>query len=460
MKKPIKILLAVLLILILIVGAYAAYVFITYYRIEDNQPLTAEGQGAAGDTVPTSKEMTLTSWNIGFGAYTEQFSFFMDGGKYSRGFSEEIVKDTVISMSDTLKEMQSDFIFLQEVDIDATRSYHIDQRKIMQSALNNMSSVFALNYDSPYLFWPLLEPHGKSVAGILTLSNYDISTGLRRSLPIQTDFAKLIDLDRCYTVSRVPTENGKELLLYNVHLSAYTTDPTIADKQLDMLYEDMAGEYQKGWIQVQDMSSSFVAQAAPLKPGDYVIDVCGAPGGKSLHVADRLKGTGMVDVRDLSLQKVALIEENIERTGFANIKARVQDALEPDPESFEKADVLIADLPCSGLGIIGKKPDIKWNMTEEKTTSLVKLQRDILSVVHRYVKPGGFLIYSTCTINPKENQENAKWFREQFPFEPVNIEGWLGEKIMEDSMKEGYLQLLPGIHPCDGFFLSVFRRKQ
>lgn len=246
MKKPIKILLAVLLILILIVGAYAAYVFITYYRIEDNQPLTAEGQGAAGDTVPTSKEMTLTSWNIGFGAYTEQFSFFMDGGKYSRGFSEEIVKDTVISISDTLKEMQSDFIFLQEVDIDATRSYHIDQRKIMQSALNNMSSVFALNYDSPYLFWPLLEPHGKSVAGILTLSNYDISTGLRRSLPIQTDFAKLIDLDRCYTVSRVPTENGKELLLYNVHLSAYTTDPTIADKQLDMLYEDMAGEYQKG----------------------------------------------------------------------------------------------------------------------------------------------------------------------------------------------------------------------
>ena len=218
--------------------------------------------------------------------------------------------------------------------------------------------------------------------------------------------------------------------------------------------------YQKGWIQVQDMSSSFVAQAAPLKPGDYVIDVCGAPGGKSLHVADRLKGTGMVDVRDLSLQKVALIEENIERTGFTNIKARVQDALEPDPESFEKADVLLADLPCSGLGIIGKKPDIKWNMTEEKTTSLVKLQRDILSVVHRYVKPGGFLIYSTCTINPKENQENAKWFREQFLFEPVNIEGWLGEKIMEDSMKEGYLQLLPGIHPCDGFFLSVFRRKQ
>ena len=120
-----------------------------------------------------------------------------------------------------------------------------DLTEIDAAKVQNITSDLLLSLIH-ILFWPLLEPHGKSVAGILTLSNYDISTGLRRSLPIQTDFAKLIDLDRCYTVSRVPTENGKELLLYNVHLSAYTTDPTIADKQLDMLYEDMAGEYQKG----------------------------------------------------------------------------------------------------------------------------------------------------------------------------------------------------------------------
>lgn len=217
--------------------------------------------------------------------------------------------------------------------------------------------------------------------------------------------------------------------------------------------------YRNGWIQVQDMSSSFVAQVAPLKEGDYVIDVCGAPGGKSLHVADRLKGTGMVDVRDLSFQKVSLIEENIERTGFTNIRAKVWDALEYDPQSVEKADVLLADLPCSGLGIIGKKPDIKVNMTEEKTKSLAELQRQILSVVQQYVKPGGILIYSTCTINPEENEENAEWFKKNFPFEPVNIEGRLGEQLKEESMKDGYIQLLPGVHPCDGFFISVFRKK-
>ena len=217
--------------------------------------------------------------------------------------------------------------------------------------------------------------------------------------------------------------------------------------------------YTEGWIQVQDMSSSFVAQAVPLKQGDYVIDVCGAPGGKSLHVADRLKGTGQVDVRDLTDQKVNLIRENISRTGFANIHAKVQDALEFDPDSVEKADVLLADLPCSGLGIMGKKPDIKVNMTKEKAEDLVKLQRDILSVVWQYVKPGGYLVYSTCTVNPEENEENARWFGDHYPFEPVNIEGRLGENLKEESMKEGFIQLLPGIHPCDGFFLSVFCRK-
>ena len=97
--------------------------------------------------------------------------------------------------------------------------------------------------------------------------------------------------------------------------------------------------------------------------------------------------------------------------------------------------------------------------TKEKAEDLVKLQRDILSVVWQYVKPGGYLVYSTCTVNPEENEENARWFGDHYPFEPVNIEGRLGENLKEESMKEGFIQLLPGIHPCDGFFLSVFRRK-
>lgn len=216
----------------------------------------------------------------------------------------------------------------------------------------------------------------------------------------------------------------------------------------------------KGYIQVQDLSSSLAGDAAGIKGGESVLDVCGAPGGKSLHIADLLKGTGMIKIRDISEAKVALIEENISRTGFKNIKAEVFNALEYDAESEKKADLVIADLPCSGLGIIGRKPDIKYNMTLEKIEELANLQRKILSVVYRYVKPGGTLVYSTCTINEKENEENVSWFLNEFPFEPVNMEGRLGDKILGSTMKNGYIQLLPGIHPCDGFFIAVMKRKK
>lgn len=225
-------------------------------------------------------------------------------------------------------------------------------------------------------------------------------------------------------------------------------------------YLERLDAFTKGFIQVQDLSSSLSGDAAGIRDGDYIIDVCGAPGGKSIHAAELLHGTGMVESRDISEPKVAMIEENIHRSGLKNIKARVLDALIYDADSEKKADVLIADLPCSGLGIIGRKPDIKYNMTLEKTEDLIRLQRAMLSVVYQYVKPGGTLIYSTCTINKKENEENIRWFLENFPFSPVNIEGRLGAKLTADTMKDGYIQLLPGIHPCDGFFIAVMKRNE
>ena len=124
-----------------------------------------------------------------------------------------------------------------------------------------------------------------------------------------------------------------------------------------------------------------------------------------------------------------------------------------------QADLVIADLPCSGLGIIGKKPDIKYRIQPADLEELASLQREILSVVWRYVKPGGMLVYSTCTVDPLENQDNAAWFGEHFPFDPVNIEGGLGETVREDSMRDGWIQILPGKYPCDGFFIAVFRRR-
>ena len=226
-------------------------------------------------------------------------------------------------------------------------------------------------------------------------------------------------------------------------------------------YDYMEGleAFQKGYIQVQDLSSSFVGEIADPKKGDYVIDVCGAPGGKSIHIADKLDGTGMVEVRDLSLLKINMVEENIRRCGYLNIRTKVQDALVTDPDSVEKADIVFADLPCSGLGIIGRKPDIKYRMTPDALESLAALQRNILTVAQAYVKPGGRLIFSTCTINQKENEENAGWFLEQFPFDCISLKGKLGEKLDSAAANRDFIQLLPGIHPCDGFFIAAFQKR-
>ena len=218
--------------------------------------------------------------------------------------------------------------------------------------------------------------------------------------------------------------------------------------------------FEDGDFQVQDLSSMLVAEIAAPKEGDYVIDVCAAPGGKSLHIADKLHGTGHVEARDLTDYKVDLIWDNIERSQMKNVEAVRHDALVYDEDSKEKADIVIADLPCSGLGVIGKKADIKYKMTEETQRELAKLQKNILQIVHRYVKPGGTLVYSTCTINEEENMENVRWFLQQNPeFGSVSVEPVLCEELKK-SVKEGCLQLLPGIHESDGFFIAAFRKNK
>ena len=150
-----------------------------------------------------------------------------------------------------------------------------------------------------------------------------------------------------------------------------------------------------------------------------------------------------------------MIEENIERSGLTNISAVCRDALAPDEESREAADVVIADLPCSGLGVLGRKADLKYNASPEGIESLVKLQRQILSCAKDMVKPGGTLIYSTCTVNPAENIENVHWFlKENLQFELTDISGALCSELKEGVTEKGCIQLLPGVHKSDGFFIA------
>lgn len=213
--------------------------------------------------------------------------------------------------------------------------------------------------------------------------------------------------------------------------------------------------FRAGLITVQDESSMMVGLASGVKPGDYVIDVCAAPGGKSLHISELMNNTGCVDARDVSQYKIGLIQENIKRIGTKNIKTTVVDATKLDENSIEKADVVIADLPCSGLGVIGNKSDIKYHVTKKQIYQLVELQREILSVVCQYVKPGGTLVFSTCTVNTFENDDNVKWIEEHLPLKIKS----LGESLPEELRSEkGYVQIFPGEYGMDGFFLSTFEK--
>lgn len=219
--------------------------------------------------------------------------------------------------------------------------------------------------------------------------------------------------------------------------------------------------FQNGEFSVQDISSMLVSELAGSKEGDYVIDVCAAPGGKSLHMAEKLNGSGHVEARDLTEYKVGLIQENIERTGLSNVEAVQQDALIFDETSVGKADIVLADLPCSGLGVLAKKTDLKYKATKEGADSLAKLQREMLKNVQAYVKDEGKLVYSTCTINPAENMDNVHWFLNECPeFELIDIHGSLCEELQKDVKENGCIQLLPGVHQSDGFFLACMKKRK
>lgn len=245
MKLLLKILLGMLAFLFLAIVGYVLYVLLSYHRIPDQQVLKAEGD--AEQELHAGESVRIVSYNLGFGAYSADYTFFMDGGSESRARSPEAVRENISGAMSAAMSLQPELLLLQEVDIDGTRSHHIDEYQMVRDlAGDGVEWVFAQNYDSPYLFWPLTEPHGANQSGQAVMSVFPISSAVRRSLPIETGVMKLVDLDRCYSVQRIPVSNGRELVLYNVHLSAYTSDGSIAEEQMKLLFADMAEEYAAG----------------------------------------------------------------------------------------------------------------------------------------------------------------------------------------------------------------------
>ncbi|MCI9615531.1 MAG: endonuclease [Dorea sp.] len=226
-----------------------------YYRIEDEAVLETENNQKAA--LKSKETYTAVTYNIGFGAYGPDYSFFMDtgemedgtltSGEYGKAISKESVEANTKGAVEELEKLNADFMLLQEVDVDADRSYHIDQMEQLKDHFSDYGNVFANNFHSAYLFYPFSDPHGAVDAGLLSFSRYQIGEAKRRSYPVDNSFiTKFTDLDRCFAVMRLPVEGGRELVLINSHMSAYDKGGLIRAQQLELLNSVMEEEYQAG----------------------------------------------------------------------------------------------------------------------------------------------------------------------------------------------------------------------
>ena len=247
--------LALLMIVIIVLGCYLEYVVCQYYRIEDKQVLVIEDRTSL--SLDMSKTYTISTYNIGFGAYEQDYSFFMDEGymkdgtyvkgEYAKAKSKDVVMTNTNGSISTIENLNSDFIFFQEVDKEATRSYKVNQYEMILDSFGEYDATYASNFHSAYLLYPFNDVIGKTEAGIVTLSKYDIDSSVRYSLPIDESFpTRFFDLDRCISINRIKLDNSKELVLINVHLSAYDEGGVYRKKQLELLNSILKEEYDKG----------------------------------------------------------------------------------------------------------------------------------------------------------------------------------------------------------------------
>ena len=241
---------------VLIVGVYLAYVALQYYRIDDNKVLDING--VREETVATDAELSVMTYNLGFASYSPEYSFFMDTGVmndgkevvgiYAKGMNKQDVRKNVEGQISVVQNAAADFYFLQEVDEKAHRSYKIDMRASITSSMTEYCSTYAENFHTAYLLYPFNDPMGTTNAGILTLSKYKTDGAVRRSFPLTDNFIdKLFDLDRCFSVHYLPVDGSeKNLVMINLHMSAYDKGGTVRAKQLEMLNSVLKEEYEKG----------------------------------------------------------------------------------------------------------------------------------------------------------------------------------------------------------------------
>lgn len=213
--------------------------------------------------------------------------------------------------------------------------------------------------------------------------------------------------------------------------------------------------FKEGLFHIMDASSALCVKIADPKEDTQILDICSAPGGKSFYTAYLTKDNAKITSRDIYPHKIDLIDEGKTRLNLKSIETQIKDAEVEYKEDFDRYDTVLCDVPCSGLGLLRKKPDIKYNKSMEDIDSLVKIQRNILSISSKYVKIKGVLVYSTCTLSKKENEDNIKWFLENYDYELCDIDFYLPEDLRKNN---GYVKILPHLYDTDGFFVAKLRR--
>lgn len=342
LKLVLKVIGGIILLAIVVVAAYIIYLLLTYNRIADHDPVKVDNDAAA--VLQANKAYTAATYNIGFGAYTPDYTFFMDEGIMADGtktvgeHSIAVSKESVIACTEgvisVMKEQKCDFMLFQEVDTDSTRSYQVNQKAMIEQAFPDLGSAFAVNFHSAFLAYPIHEMHGTVNAGLLTLSSTHIAEAERRSYPVDDSFpTKFFDLDRCFSVVRLPVDNGKELVLINSHMSAYDEGGKIRAQQLELFCGVLAEEYAKGnyviaggdWNHALCDSAELYPSQQLVPPWVATFDESELPAGFSVVRPDNLAAVGTCHGEDIPYEKGVTYEVTID--GFFvsdNVKATAE----------------------------------------------------------------------------------------------------------------------------------------
>ncbi|MEG2916706.1 MAG: endonuclease/exonuclease/phosphatase family protein [Clostridium sp.] len=244
-KSILKIVMIIIISIVAIAAMYIGFMIVTDYKPDEK--ISIDIKNNKDQVINVNDETSVTTFNIGYGTMDADVDFFMDGGIMSRGSSKEKALENLAGIEGIIENLNSDLVFLQEVDVKATRSFKINQLQRLEDKFTDYSTNFAINFKTPWVPIPLAKPHGQVLAGLTTLSKFDINSSTRYDLPGKSSFfVQLCDLDRAMVVNRLPVDNGKELVAINAHLSAYDKGGLVRKVQLGYIKSFLEEEYAKG----------------------------------------------------------------------------------------------------------------------------------------------------------------------------------------------------------------------